>query len=818
MAETADVIDRTPDPAPHPERFDTIVIGGGQAGLSVGYFLARHRRSFVILDAHDRIGDAWRMRWDSLRLFTPARYAGLEGMPFPASGGAYLTKDEFASFLEDYAAKFRLPVRTGVRVDRLSRDGDLFLVVAGQETFEAPNVVVAMGNYQTPRIPAYAKELDPGIVQIHSGDYRNPAQLAGGAVLVVGVGNSGADISLETAQTHQTWLAGQETSHIPFRIEGFVARNILIRIVRFVGHHVLTVRTPIGRKLRPKLLHKGAPLIRVKPSDLAAAGIKRSGRITGVRDGKPMTEDGQVLDVHTVVWCTGFRPGFSWIDLPVLGDHQEPDQERGIAPAEPGLYFVGLHFLYSMTSDTITGVGRDAQRVVKHLTRRTRAGSARFFRVRLIASAIALAALVAGAVPMAFRPSTVLAATTPVAPSFSNTPLPRPDGDSEPEISIAPDGTLGVIGLRWLWTGSWSTQGTHLWTGPFGSTPTFRGLVDNALQQSGKTVGGGWDGDVDMGSTGTLHITTLVALINPQFNSGQLGVSSITCPDAESPTFSIASCTGQVIGTTTSDRPWITSDGLHVYITYNDPARAGRLIVQRSDDDGYTWKRVGDPEVSSDPSVSGGSPVVIEGNLAANPSNHDVYVVYASGDQNLLAGGPRVYPGPDRIVVARSTDLGQSWSANTVYQASPGTDLMNVFPSVAVDPSDGNVSATWSDGSNVYLSTSLDQGGSWPAATVVNTAPALTAVLPWVATRNGQVDVVYYGADSANTSSAIWNVYLAETTDGVSFTQSLVSNQPNHVGVLCTHGDACPTIERTLLDLFQLAFDPVNGKVAIVLV
>ena len=137
--------------------------------------------------------------------------------------------------------------------------------------------------------------------------------------------------------------------------------------MRFVGHHVLTVRTPIGRKLRPKLLRGAAPLVRVKPKDLVGAGVNRVPRVVGVRNGLPLLEDDRVLDVKNVLWCTGFRPGFSWIDLPILGDRQEPAHERGVVAGEPGLYFVGLHFLYSMTSETVTGVPRDAKRIANHV-------------------------------------------------------------------------------------------------------------------------------------------------------------------------------------------------------------------------------------------------------------------------------------------------------------------------------------------------------------------------------------------------------------------------------------------------------------------
>ena len=353
------------------ERVETVVIGGGQAGLSVGYELLRRGRRFVILDANERTGDSWRHRWDSLLLFTPARIDGLAGMPFPGKGDVFVTKDQMADYLEAYAERFPLPIRRGVRVDGLSRDGDRFVVTAGDQRFDAENVVVAMANYQVPWTPSFAGELDPGIVQLHSSEYRNPAQLRDGGVLIVGAGNSGADIGIEIAKRHPTWMSGKEFGHVPFRIETFVARNILLRIVRFVGHHVLTVRTPVGRKIRPKFLAGAAPLVRVKPKDLVDAGIERVPRVAGTKDGLPQLDDGRVLEVANVVWCTGFRTGFSWIHLPVMDDTGQPRHERGIVAEERGLYFVGLKFLYSATSDTVTGVGRDAARVAGHIASRT---------------------------------------------------------------------------------------------------------------------------------------------------------------------------------------------------------------------------------------------------------------------------------------------------------------------------------------------------------------------------------------------------------------------------------------------------------------
>jgi putative flavoprotein involved in K+ transport len=354
------------------EHIDTLVIGGGQAGLSVGYYLAQRGIPFLIVDANERVGDAWRNRWDSLRLFTPARYDGLPGMRFPRRGDAFVSKNEMADYLESYAKHFALPIRTGTRVERLWKRGDRFVASTTTGTIEADNVIVAMSNSQVPRVPAYAKDLDIFVNQLHSSEYKNPSQLRDGPVLVVGVGNSGADIGLEVSRTHRTLIAGTERGAVPFRIETAIARFVLLRLVRFVGHHVLTVRTPIGRKLRPKLMAGGMPLVRVKPKDLVGAGIERVPRVDGAKDGLPLLADGRTVSVANVIWCTGYNAGFSWIDLPICDGKGLPVHEEGVVQREPGLYFVGLHFLYSMTSETVTGHQRDAKRIVEIVASRER--------------------------------------------------------------------------------------------------------------------------------------------------------------------------------------------------------------------------------------------------------------------------------------------------------------------------------------------------------------------------------------------------------------------------------------------------------------
>jgi putative flavoprotein involved in K+ transport len=355
-----------------PERVETIIIGGGQAGLSVGYHLARRGRRFLVLEANDHVGDSWRNRWDSLRLFTPARLDSLDGMPFPSAPGYFPTKDEMGDYLASYASRFGLPVRTGARVTSLTREGDRYLVVAGDTRYEADNVVVAMATFQRPQVPDFATDLDPSIVQLHSSEYRNLTQLRPGSVLLVGAGNSGAEIALETARAgHETWVSGRDVGRIPFRFGG-VPRALLTRVMlRFVFHRLLTVDTPLGRKVRPKMLHHAAPLIRATPDVMAEAGVKRVARTAGASGGRPMLDDGRVLDAANVIWCTGYQPGFSWIELPVFDETGQPRQDRGVVRGEPGLYFVGLNFLYAMSSTMIHGVGRDADHVANVIASRT---------------------------------------------------------------------------------------------------------------------------------------------------------------------------------------------------------------------------------------------------------------------------------------------------------------------------------------------------------------------------------------------------------------------------------------------------------------
>jgi putative flavoprotein involved in K+ transport len=346
------------------ERFDVIVIGGGQAGLSVGYHLKQRGVRFVIIDASERIGDAWRKRWDSLSLFSPAWASELDGLRFPGPRHALPTKDQMADYLEGYAAHFQLPVRSSTRVESLTRNASGFVVQTSAGTLEADQVIIAMASYQQPRTPEFARELRSDIVQLHSTAYKNPGQLRPGSVAIVGAGNSGAEIARELCATHRVVLAAPNVGEVPFRMNTWFGTHVFARfLLRFMFHYVLSIRTPMGRKARPKMMHRATPLIRVMRRHLVNAGAKLAERVSGVRDGLPVTQDGQRLDVQNVIWCTGFDASRSFIKLPIFDDSGEPMHEAGVVTKEPGMYFVGLPFMYSASSAMIHGVGRDAKRI-----------------------------------------------------------------------------------------------------------------------------------------------------------------------------------------------------------------------------------------------------------------------------------------------------------------------------------------------------------------------------------------------------------------------------------------------------------------------
>jgi putative flavoprotein involved in K+ transport len=360
------------------EQIDTVVIGAGQAGLSAGYHLMKRGLPFVMLDADARIGDHWRQRWDSLKLYSPAKYDSLPGLRFPAPAGHWPTAGEMADYLETYARRFDLPVRSGVRVERVEPvDGGFVVSTSDGRTMAARQVIVATGPFRHPNMPAFATELDPSIRQLHSHDYRNPAQLDAGPVLVVGLSHSGADIAFEAAVAgHRTILSGRSHGQVPIRVTDTKRAMLGWPIVEFVFGHVLTLRTPMGRKMRPEVRKAGGPLLRVRLGDLDRMGVERHDeRTVGVRDGRPVLADGSVLDVANVIWATGYRPDYAFVAAPILGEDGWPVETRGVSPTVPGLYFLGIPFQYAFSSMLVAGAGRDANYVVEQVAERATAAS-----------------------------------------------------------------------------------------------------------------------------------------------------------------------------------------------------------------------------------------------------------------------------------------------------------------------------------------------------------------------------------------------------------------------------------------------------------
>ncbi len=344
-----------------PQKFQTIVIGGGQSGLAAGYYLKEMNQDFLILDNQQKIGDSWRKRWESLLLFTPAQYDGLPGMPFPGVRNSFPNKDEMADYLEEYARKYSLPVRSGTRVEKVTISNHDFEISNSSQHFIAEHLVIATGTNPVPKIPAFAGKLDPEIYQMHSSQYNNPGQIPAGDVLVVGAGTSGIEIAIEVSKFRKTYISGKPTFHIPDPVFKYAGG-----LYWWFANNILTVNTPIGRKAKTKIIHGGGPLIRISAKDLDTSGVTRLPKMTGVKEGCPVFGNGTTLNVSTVIWATGYKPDFSWITPDITDDTGWPVTVKGVSAKSERLYFIGMPFQSGLTSGLVGGVAKDA-RYITHM-------------------------------------------------------------------------------------------------------------------------------------------------------------------------------------------------------------------------------------------------------------------------------------------------------------------------------------------------------------------------------------------------------------------------------------------------------------------
>jgi putative flavoprotein involved in K+ transport len=340
--------------------YEVAVIGAGQAGLAIGYFLKQQGRGFVILEAGDSVGPAWRERWESLTLFTPRRYSGLPGLPFPGDPDGYPTRDEVIAYLERYAETFELPIELNSPVRRLSAADPGFVLESDGRTITADQAVVATGPFQKPFVPEAAERLASGVLQMHATGYRNPRDIPDGTVLVVGGGNTGFQIAKELSRTHRVVLAvGSRQTPLPQRLLG---RDLFWWLTKSRLFNA-TIDSRLGRRLSTR-----ETLIGSSPRELRHNhGVELKPRAVDANGRSVRFEDGSEVELDAVIWATGYRPDYSWIELPVVNEAGQLRHRRGVTDV-PGLYFLGLTWQYRRGSALIGWVKDDAKFIAEQIT------------------------------------------------------------------------------------------------------------------------------------------------------------------------------------------------------------------------------------------------------------------------------------------------------------------------------------------------------------------------------------------------------------------------------------------------------------------
>jgi hypothetical protein len=410
----------------------------------------------------------------------------------------------------------------------------------------------------------------------------------------------------------------------------------------------------------------------------------------------------------------------------------------------------------------------------------------------------------AGSTPAPAFTNTPLIATLPL-PGITTAPNANSTGDSEPAIAFGKDGSMAVDGLAWL------PFQVNLWRGHFGATPSYFGAMDTDLNNvgAGRATLGDEDADVEISSAGTTLLADLDVILNPTDTAAQFGVNVTRCPAG---TAAPSGCTHTFLDTSGADRPWITTAGTSAWVSYHDAGNSTLIHVKRSTDDGKTWSQAGSPIPGQGAATGNATFNNSLGPIVADPGTGVVYESYAAGEPQTKATSANF----NNIYVSRSIDGGRHWTSTLVFHAPPFTRLNNFWPTLAVDPITHVVYTAWTDQHGIDVSQSSDGGVTWSPTVTVSAIK--TTVMPWVAARNGKADVVYYGSTAASTddTNAVWNAYDSQFANGA-WTVLKVSNTPNRVGAVCMEGSGCVNnVNRELLDLFEVAEDPLTGKAAVI--
>ncbi|MCU5501582.1 NAD(P)/FAD-dependent oxidoreductase [Bacillus wiedmannii] len=333
---------------------DAIIVGAGQAGLTMGYYLKQEGYNFLLLEAGNRIGDSWRNRYDSLRLFTPREYSNLPGMIVKGEGNGFPCKDEMATYLEEYARHFTLPVQLQTEVFKIKKEKDIFELHTPTEILQSKKVVIATGGFQQPYIPSFSQHLSSHVFQIHSSQYKSPSQIPEGKVLVVGGGNSGMQIAVELAKTHGVTMSiSHPLTFLPLRL----FRKSIFSWLEKLGLLYAELNTKRGKWFQkrkdPMFGFEGKELIR-------SGAIKLEGKVVHASENSIMFQNGGTYSAESIIWSTGFIQNYKWIEIEkAVNEKGFPNHVKGISPVR-GLYYIGLPWQSQRGSALICGVGKDA--------------------------------------------------------------------------------------------------------------------------------------------------------------------------------------------------------------------------------------------------------------------------------------------------------------------------------------------------------------------------------------------------------------------------------------------------------------------------